>query len=329
MPVIESIALVISETVVMHHITHPFEVGYEHLLHIYIVMTPVTRAVPVLAIVHVARRSAVAVSCIRIEIHLIVRTDIRLIRIEHTILAEIHLIEIAPRTPVRTMVDHDIRHHFGTRVVKRADQRFQFCASSPIGVLVTILLRMITRAIAVCTRRKPYIIEIPAQLGCLRRQSGPFSVAILAHTRRTRTIRLVVKSLHHHRLALTRNGSGVDIMYIFSLAAIRTVADIQLILLPFQLDIEIIAAVHVGHVMIAAATKAGYRITIQIHSPSRLILSIIELKLIPIRNLHMRQILLKTFELTSRFSGKIRRAVYQNTVTAGITPSRSQYGYQY
>ena len=267
MPVIESVAFVITETVVFHHIPHPLKVRDEHLLHIHIVMTPVARPIPVLSIVITACRFAVTSACVRVLVHFVILAYIRLVRMEDTVFAEIHLGEIAPTGPARAVVDHDVCYHFGARVMKRTDQRLQFRACSPVGVLIAILFRMVPRSIAVGTWRQPQIIEILSQLARLSRQCRPFGIAVFAHSGRLGIIRLVIERLHQNRLALTRYSARIYLIYIFACTAIRPVSDIQLVLLVLQLDIEVIATRYADNIFVAFAFKTGYRIGIQIYCP--------------------------------------------------------------
>ena len=123
MPVVESVAFVVTETVVFHHVAHPFEVRDKHLLHIYVVVTPVTRTIPVLAVIIVTGSRTPACSRTRVlcrrlvpvRIHLVVPAYIRCIGIELTVLAKVHLRKVAPARPTRTVVNHDIRYHFRSR----------------------------------------------------------------------------------------------------------------------------------------------------------------------------------------------------------------------
>ena len=148
-PVIEAITLVVPKSVVVHHIAHPLQVRDKHLLHIYIVMRPVTCTVPVIAVVHTTGRCSVTIARLGIQVHFIILAYITCIRLEDTILAKIHLVEIAPRAHISTMVDHDIRHHLGTGVMQRTNQRFQLRTRSPVRVLIAILLGMIPRSFTI------------------------------------------------------------------------------------------------------------------------------------------------------------------------------------
>ena len=67
---------------------------------------------------------------------------------------------------------------------------------------------------------------------------------------------------------MRRYGAHIDIGQIFSAAAVGTVPDIKLILFPFQFDIEIITAAHVGHIVIADTAETGLGIFVQINGPS-------------------------------------------------------------
>ena len=200
--------------------------------------------------------------------------------------------------------------------MQRSYQRLQFGTRTPVRVLVAVLLRVIPCPFAVCTRRQPYIVEISTYLGCLRRQGLPLRIAVCIHARRFRVIRLVVERLHHHCLALTRNGSSVDFLYILAVTAVRSVTDIQLVLLVLQLDIEVIATVHIHVITVirCIVRKTGYRIGIQWHRPSGLVLHIIQLQLVTAGHLHMRQVLLKSFILPYGFSGIIGSAVHEDTI---------------
>ena len=71
-PVVESVTLIIAESVVFHHITHPLEVSDEHLLYIHIIMRPITRTVPVCSVIVVTGRFTITFTRIRVFIHLIV-----------------------------------------------------------------------------------------------------------------------------------------------------------------------------------------------------------------------------------------------------------------
>ena len=161
MPVIESVTLVVTETVVFHHVTHPFQVGDEHLLHLRHVMRPIARTVPVLSVIVVTRSSAPTSTRPRvlfrrfvpIGIHLVVLAYIRCIRIELSVLAKVHLGEVAPSRPTGAVVDYDIGYHLAFIGMQRRNQRFQFLTGTPVGVLIAILLRVITRSVSIGTGR--------------------------------------------------------------------------------------------------------------------------------------------------------------------------------
>ena len=318
MPVVESVTLVITETVVFHYITHPFQIRNEHLLHIHIVMTPVTRTIPVLTVIVITGRLTVTLTCIRILIHFIVLADITLVRLECTVLTEIHLRKIAPTGPTRTVINHDICNHLRTIGMQSTDQGLQLLTRTPVRVLVAVLFRVITRTISVCTRRQPNIVKICTDLLRLRRQGLPFGIAVLTHARSTCIIRLVVKSLHQHGLTLCRNRTRVDIIHIFAFPAYYTLTfrtDVQLILPVFELDVEIIAIGNTDHVLVSVTRETRHRIAVQINCPRRFIDCVIQLAVITFLHIHMRQILLKTFVLSGRLSSKIRLPVHQDAVT--------------
>ena len=139
-------------------------------------MCPVTCAVPVLTVVVVTccsapTRTRTRILCRRFvpfRIHLVVLAYIRCVRMEHAVLAEVKRREITPGAPPRTVVNHNIGHHFRSCVMERLNQRFQFLTRAPVRVLVTVVLRMVSSAITVSTWRQPYIIEITAYLMRLR-----------------------------------------------------------------------------------------------------------------------------------------------------------------
>ena len=163
MPVIESVTFVITESVVFHHLTHPFQICDEHVLHFRHVVTPVAGTVPVLTVIFITRSRTPAGTRTRcrirsrrfvpLRIHLIVLAYIRSIRMEDAELTKVHLWEVAPRRPTRTVVDHDIGDHLTVIGMQRIDQGLQLGTCTPVRVLVRVVLRVITRTVAVRTRR--------------------------------------------------------------------------------------------------------------------------------------------------------------------------------
>ena len=204
-PVVETVTFVVTESVIFHYVPHPFQVCLEHVLYIHIVMCPVARTVPVVAVVVVARRFAVALACIGIEVHFVVLAYIRCIRMKRSVLPEIQLRKVAPTRPALAVVNHNIRNHFRSGVMKRTYQRFQLLACAPVRVLVAVFLRVITCTRTVGARRKPHQVEVRTYLRCLRKQCRPTRVPYQLRTRSIVVVRVVEERLHQHVLTLFRH----------------------------------------------------------------------------------------------------------------------------
>ena len=173
MPVAITVTLVITPTVVFHHVLHPFEISLEHLLYLGIVMRPVAGCIPVRTVIR-SRSSRITPAVTRESIHviggivyLIVARDETRTRLEHAVLAEILRRHVAPARHCLGMVDHNIRHHFRAAVMERSDQLLQIRTATPIAVLVRVLFRVIAHSACVAAGRQPDQVKIGTYLAGL------------------------------------------------------------------------------------------------------------------------------------------------------------------
>ena len=106
--------------------------------------------------------------------------------------------------------------------------------------------------------------------------------------------------------------------------AIRTRTNIEFVRFVFQFDIEIIATTHTYFIQVSVSGEACYRSRVQIHGPNGTVFRIAQLAEVTCIQLHMCQVLLKTFKIIGVRSGKIRVSVHQNTITCSRHTQRHQ-----
>ena len=162
--VIESLAIVITETVHFHLITQPIQISFEHCLNLRIRVIPVSRSgiVRLVAITVIRIAHSITAACRRrsIRVHLIRITYIRAIRRKRTVRTKGITLEITPSLLRVRMVDHDICHHTCTVLMEYINQLCQLGLRSPVTVQVTIISRVITRSAGRFTHwRKPYEVK--------------------------------------------------------------------------------------------------------------------------------------------------------------------------
>ena len=115
MRIVEALAVIITETIILHHIRHPFRISAEHLTHLFIFVIPITCRSIVsftsITIIFTTSSFTLATTRFRIAIHFIRIANPTCIWIEHTILSKILHIVVTPTRLVARMVHHHIGYH--------------------------------------------------------------------------------------------------------------------------------------------------------------------------------------------------------------------------
>ena len=282
MTCMEALAVVVTETVVVHHVDQPFGVSAAHLTYVLLVMRQVTCSGVVRLVLTVIARTVIrcsrsgipALSSIlfaTLHVHLIRLAYPRAIRLIYTVLAEVLHCEVAPAAHGLEVVNHHVGYHFRTAVMECCNQRLQITTATPVAVLVRVLSRVITRSAGVCTRREPYQIEVCTDLTRLCDQGFParVTVQIRSALRVVILVAVVIEALQQYIRTLTRNRTGRR-------RASTVFGYIYLIRAHDQLDIEIIGAV-LRHFPFAIFNGKLIARRIEVHDPRRFCASIIQL----------------------------------------------------
>ena len=114
MAVVESFAVVVAPTVEAHIVLEPLQISAAHCLHLRVRMIPVASSGIVrfvtVAVVIGTRSFAAAVAGGGVAVHLVSLAYPRCVRIECTIIPEVHRCKRAPAVVARHMVDHNVSH---------------------------------------------------------------------------------------------------------------------------------------------------------------------------------------------------------------------------
>ena len=194
---VESLAIVITEAIVLHDIHHPLGISTEHLTHFFLTMRQITSC-PIIRFtiitIFLSTSSFSPTILIRIPFHLIVLGDITTIYLEISIFTKILFVERAPPIFTFYMIHNHIGNHLSAAIMKLFYQILQLSTLSPITVLIAILLRMI----AYSTRRQcrwwqPNKVEVRGNLFRFLLQIPPARTSIVFIL-----IRIPIESLQHH-----------------------------------------------------------------------------------------------------------------------------------
>ena len=317
MTVMETFAVVITETVYIDIIAQPFQISPEHLLHVRIRMIPVTRCRIVgfvaVTVVRVSRRRTLTCTGSGIRIHLVRAADITAVRTERTVFTEIIRGKITPSLCSVRVVNHDISYHTRSVLMERADQLFQLGRCTPVAVQTAVINRMVARSAGRFThRRQPNQVKPLTNLCSVRsavavQMIDPFrtTIPLVLITVPIECLQQHVRTLCRSRTAIRRTSTAVfRRTYIHQITRFHTQLDVEIILPGF------LARQLTG--IFAAFKTLILAIRIQIYHPGLIATLVDQLNDIAYRKFNTRSLVLYT-SLHVRIS-KQRSILYLRTV---------------
>ena len=170
-------------------------------------MVEIASAAPVFARISCTRSLAAPIAGVGVGVHLVRVANVLSRELEAAESAKVVLGKIAPPLETGSMVDDDVGDHVDAGLAESSRQPFQIGRTSPAGLLIAPLLRMVADieaagrvvAFARCRGRQPNHCETFANIAHFGQQLRPAR----------ETLRIPIKALQHNVLRMAGH-LGID-----------------------------------------------------------------------------------------------------------------------